>query len=383
MDAERRHEIPRIPPPSLPATAQPAEADEALWSRALAVAFEAVNDAVVVFDKTGRLITLNAAARTHLGLDSRPNANFMRQSIGERALQLDLRDEHGRPISQEQWVPWRLLNGETLTGANALEVVIHTLDGRELQSSVTGAPVRDETGHIIGAVMITRDVTERQLLLLAQEEDRRRVAYEVHDGLAQIAASAHQHLQAFARRHRLRSVQARQDFARVLELVRQTVTEARHVVANLRPTLLDDAGLAPAIRLQVEELRSVGWQITYRETLGAARLPAAVETALFRISQEALTNVRKHARTTQVHIALERAGPLVRLLIRDEGCGFVPEAVPQAVGAGERLGLVGMRERVALLSGCLTVQSRPGAGACIIAEVPLLIMPPESSTHGR
>src|SRR5205085_6223363 len=137
-------------------------------------------------------------------------------------------------------------------------------------------------------------------LLVAQEEERRRVAYEVHDDLAAVAASAHQHLQAFARHHRPRSPEAREQFDRVLELAQRTVREARRVVANLRPTTLDDFGLAAALRLQVEELRDEGWQVSYQEALGPARLPSLVETALFRVAQEALTNVRKHAHTTQV-----------------------------------------------------------------------------------
>src|SRR5205085_11632407 len=132
-------------------------------------------------------------------------------------------------------------------------------------------------------------------LLVAQEEERRRVAYEVHDDLAAVAASAHQHLQAFARHHRPRSPQAREAFDRALELAQRTVREARRAVANLRPPTLDDFGLAAALRLQVGELRAEGWQVAYHEALGPARLPPLVETALFRVAQEALTNVRKHA----------------------------------------------------------------------------------------
>src|SRR5918912_2397688 len=154
---------------------------------------------------------------------------------------------------------------------------------------------------------------ERQLqdlvgrLLVAQEEERRRVAYEVHDDLAAVAASAHQHLQAFARHHRPRSSAAREEFDRALELAQRTVRETRRVVANLRPTTLDDFGLAAALRLQVEELRAQGWHVTYQEALGAERLPPLMETALFRVAQEALTNARKHAQTTAVRMRVERA----------------------------------------------------------------------------
>jgi signal transduction histidine kinase len=208
-------------------------------------------------------------------------------------------------------------------------------------------------------------------LLMAQEEERRRVAYEIHDGLAQVAAGAYQRLDAFAQHHRPRSPQTRDELRRVVELVRATVEEARHVVSNLRPTILDDFGLAAAIAVQVDELRGEGWQVGYDEALGAERLPLPVETALFRVAQEALTNVRKHAHGRQARIRLERAGQVVRLAVEDWGRGFVPEAVMSGGGAGERVGLASMQQRVAWLGGHCTVESRPGAGTRVLVEVPL------------
>jgi signal transduction histidine kinase/CheY-like chemotaxis protein len=208
-------------------------------------------------------------------------------------------------------------------------------------------------------------------LLVAQEEERRRVAYDVHDGVAQVAASAHQHLQAYARYHRPRSPDARVDLERALDMARRTVGEARRVIADLRPTVLDDFGLATALRRQVDALRAEGWQVSYDETLGAGRLPPAVETALFRVAQEALANVRKHAATTRVHLGLRRKGRVVRLEVQDWGRGFRPTAARDGAGPGERVGLPGMQERVALLGGRCRVHSRPGAGTRVVAEVPL------------
>ncbi len=215
-----------------------------------------------------------------------------------------------------------------------------------------------------------QDLVER--LLAAQEEERRRVAYEVHDGLAQVAASAHQHLQAFAGYHRPRSSAARQQLERALNLAQRTVREARIVVANLRPTALDDFGLAAALKLDVETLRREGWEIDYCQEFGGERLPAPVETALFRMAQEALNNVRKHAGTTEVTIVLERSAGTVRLEVRDSGRGFDPKGVPNHGGADERVGLVGMRERITLLGGQFTIESAPGAGTRVMAAVPLV-----------
>jgi PAS domain S-box-containing protein len=224
---------------------------------------------------------------------------------------------------------------------------------------------------------------ERQLqslverLLVAHEEERRRAAYEVHDGVAQVAASAHQHLQAFAGYHRPRSREARQKLQRALELAQRTVREARVIVANLRPTTLDDFGLAAALRLQVEELECEGWDVKYQQGLGEERLPPAVETALFRVAQKSLTNVRKHSKSTTVEIVVHRGAQTVSLEIRDQGVGFDPEDIPHDTGPRDRVGLAGMRERILLLGGEFRVQSQPGTGTRVIATVPV----PEASVR--
>ena len=210
-------------------------------------------------------------------------------------------------------------------------------------------------------------------MLRAQEEERRRVAYNVHDSLAQVAVAAHQHLQVFARRHDPEAPRVREELERVLDLVEQTVDEARRVIADLRPTVLDDFGLTRAIGLRVEQLRDSGWEVHYEETLGDERLPAAVETALFRVAHEALTNVRKHANTTRVHLDLRRLDAEIRLQVRDFGSGFEPSAPEDESGLGERVGLSSMREQVILLGGEFKVRSASGDGTCVMAEIPLVM----------
>jgi signal transduction histidine kinase len=216
-------------------------------------------------------------------------------------------------------------------------------------------------------------------LVTAQEEERRRVAYDIHDGLAQVAAAASQHLQIFALDNPPNSARGQEDLDQALEMLQQTVGEARNVVADLRPTVLDDFGLATALRQQIDRLRGENIQLSYEETLGGGRLPEVVETALFRVAQEALTNVHKHARTDRVHVALERRGQAVRLQVRDWGRGFVPGGVTDGADPGEKVGLSSMHERVALLAGHFEIHSEPGAGTLVVAEVPL---PEERTTEG-
>jgi len=163
---------------------------------------------------------------------------------------------------------------------------------------------------------------------------------------------------------------------RVLELAQKTVVESRRVIENLRPTVLDDLGLSAAIRLLADELREEGWELAFEEEgFDQGRLPDKVETALYRVAQEALTNAKKHARTKRARLTLARRGGSVRLEVRDFGCGFDPERLRRRSGGGrrggKRVGLTGMRERMALLGGALEVQSKPGEGTSVVAKVPL------------
>src|SRR5919107_2097349 len=155
-------------------------------------------------------------------------------------------------------------------------------------------------------------ILSRSGLGAQEEEERRRVAYEVHDGLAQTVSAAYQHLQNYAADNPPTSARGREGLDEALEMLRRTVGEARAVVADLRPTVLDDFGLARALRLQVERLSEEGLRATFEEDLGGERLPGAVETALFGVDQEALTNVRKHSQGRVVGLprggARRRAG---------------------------------------------------------------------------
>ena len=236
-----------------------------------------------------------------------------------------------------------------------------------------------QVGSALENARLYRELAEREhrlrdlvgQVLAAQEEERRRVAYEVHDGLAQTAAAAHQLLQAFARLYSPDSDKARRNLERALELVQQTVGEARQVIADLRPTVLDDFGLGTAVRQQVQRLGGDGRRIGYEESLGDERLPSVLETALYRVAQESLTNVQKHAPSAKVQVTLQRLDGSVRLRVQDWGGGFSPEEVATGDGPGERVGLSSMRERIALLGGSFEIHSEPGAGTEVVAEVPL------------
>jgi signal transduction histidine kinase len=275
--------------------------------------------------------------------------------------------------------------GQAVALARLADAVEEDRRARALAEAQQLRAVEDFRSARDRAVALSEQLAERERqlhdlvgrLIQAQEAERRRVAYDIHDGVAQVAAATHQRLAAFAAAHPPRSAQAQEDLRRVQELAHRTVRETRRVIAGLRPTVLDDFGLAAALQWELEALRTEGWAIAYHCTLGRERLPDVVETTLFRVLQEALANVRKHAHTTRVRVALRRRGPCVRLEIRDSGRGFDTAAVASGGRPSEQVGIAGMLERVALLSGTCQVRSRPGGGTHVIAEVPL----PE--THAR
>lgn len=217
-------------------------------------------------------------------------------------------------------------------------------------------------------------------LLLAQEEERHRVAYDVHDGLAQMVAASYQNLQAFTLHYPQPDPEVHQELEAILEMLRSTVGEARRIIADLRPMTLDDFGLGASVRQHVEALRAEGWQVDYRENLGEIRLPVGTETALFRVVQEALTNVRKHAQTRAVGVTLQRRNGEISLEVSDRGRGFSPASLAAEPAApGQRIGLSGMRERTALMGGKFEVHSRPGYGTRVVVRVPeSRVVSPES-----
>ena len=202
-------------------------------------------------------------------------------------------------------------------------------------------------------------------LVEAQENERRTVARELHDEAAQALVSLRYGLQLLERETGGEGVAAR-----VAELKQTTdaVIDSLHRLAGaLRPASLDLVGLEAALRQYLRSTESK-WGLAVRfkaRGLEGERLPAAVETALYRVVQEAVTNVVRHASATRIDVLVERRDGRVVAMVEDDGRGFVPATA----GGAERLGLIGMRERAEALGGTLTIESAPGEGTTIAVEV--------------
>jgi signal transduction histidine kinase len=210
---------------------------------------------------------------------------------------------------------------------------------------------------------VSRDAVRR--VVEAQEVERARLARELHDETGQALTSILLGLKALEERVETDDRQAA--IAELRGLVVATLQDVRRLAVELRPAALDDFGLVPALeRLCDTMFEQGGVAVDVQSYLDDQRLPAETETALYRIVQEALTNVLKHASAARVTVRLRQSERFVELLVQDDGAGFDPRGVRDG-----GLGLVGMRERVALLGGRMVVDSSEGAGTMLKAEVPI------------
>jgi signal transduction histidine kinase len=208
-------------------------------------------------------------------------------------------------------------------------------------------------------------------LLSAQEDERKRIARELHDEAGQSLAGLMLELEA-ARLEDARGRPVTQEtLARLRRLAARTVEAVRGLIYDLRPAVLDDLGLAPALRWYTQtQIASRGLEVTLNERLGSGRLDATLETTIFRIAQEALWNAVKHARASRVDVELFRTGDRLVLRIRDDGRGLAGNAAPRERRGRVGVGLGGMVERAAAVGGTVGVASRPEGGTEVLAEFP-------------
>lgn len=224
--------------------------------------------------------------------------------------------------------------------------------------------------QLLGASLSARARERRLGLLLSEllrghEVERSRIAHELHDGVAQSAA-------ALMRRLELACDGDPADLAMARDQARALVIELRRVIAGMRPPVLDDLGLVPALRQLAAESEASGLAVTLDLAVAADnRLSSAVETALFRVVQEALNNTRAHAgKGARARVRLSHQNGALALSVRDDGCGFEP-AIHTPQGSDRGLGLAYMRERIALLGGKFSIASAPGRGCSLDVELPI------------
>ncbi len=257
------------------------------------------------------------------------------------------------------------------TGAERrLETTVKTLTGAINYFSLRLGPVI-ASGRTVGVLVCCENIlplktSEQSLnhernvlrrLLAIQERERQLVSYEIHDGLSQYLAGALMHLQAY--RYATPDATAI-ELEEGIRLLQAAAEESRRLIGGLRPPALDELGIVEAVEALLDDARVEIPAIAFVHSLPGGRLPPQLETTIFRIVQESITNARKHAAAGSLRVEIERLGDRVRLRVEDDGAGFDPALVPE-----DRFGLEGIRQRARLLGGEPQITSRPGQGTTI------------------
>ena len=391
----RQHSFPRRAQSDLPArlaagrpSRAPAFRFDASAARHYRLLFENAPDGYLATDSGGTILEANqaAAALVHLspgGLDGRTLASFVCAEQRDGFRNQLRRLKRAPPGVTREWT-----------------VRLQPEGADPFEASLTVSCLAEEPRGRIGLLWSLRDVTRRRRMeeklkhserryrllyaetlrnrdalrtlsaryLYAREEEAKRIAHELHDEAGQITAAIHL---ALAEVEAELLPRGREKLRRIGSLIEGIEERLRHLSHELRPTILDDLGLTPALAFLASGFAARTQVAASVKGSTGGRLDPMVETALYRIVQEALANVGKHARSTRAEITLAREGGNLVCAIRDDGVGFDDRSVGRRIGRAAGLGLLGIRERVGALNGRMQILSTPGEGTELRVSVPL------------
>jgi two-component system sensor histidine kinase UhpB len=343
--------------------------------QSLAAAIKSAEDAVVLADQGGVVTFLNPAAERLTGW---PASRAVGQKL-EKIFQIN--GESGAVDAMFR---------ASARGAFVHETTLVTLAGREVAVEVSASLVRDDVRGATGAVLVFRDVTVRKQLETglkrsqaelrslaghlesAREAERTRIAREIHDELGQLLTGFKIDLAWLEKKMAAQPETPREALLEkvhaMTSVLGNMVLCVRRISAELRPGVLDDLGLAAAVEWQTKDFqRRTGIKATVKAELSEQPLPREIATALFRVLQESLTNVARHAEAKNVRVKLAEQEGRVVLQIKDDGRGITEEELAKP-GA---FGLMGMRERILPFHGRCEIQGQPGRGTTVSIAVPL------------
>jgi signal transduction histidine kinase len=353
--------------------------------------FDSNQAPILIINGVGEVVEANASAYRVFPLGTSFDANGHPTGLaGPRLVDVIGADAAGQVLTH--LVSSQLPSGPATLGER-VEPVSFVVDGEPVLFRPTATTLESDGGSG-GMQVVFEDVTaetrrhERMeayaaQVVLAQEEERRHIAQDLHDGPVQTLIhlcrqidtieSASEHRLEHGPEHRPEHADnsSSQTLSDLRIIVEGTVAELRGIAKGLRPSILDDLGLVASIS---QMLADAGRRNTLETSIGVTgyerRLPPAVELALFRISQEALSNVERHAHATKVAVGIDFEANGVRLLIRDDGIGIGPVTGPDG-GRRDSLGLPGMAERANLIDGTFVIHSDPGGGTTVDIWVPV------------
>ena len=275
-----------------------------------------------------------------------------------------------------------LLQGASPSGSK-IQVLLHAGDGSKMPAQISIRPLAKDDFNRATIGLVVTDMTEARRneemlralthrVVQVQEAERGRVALELHDNITQLLCGVLFHSQALADSLSARDGPAKGEAMKLREMLGQTAEEVERISHNLRPSVLDQLGLVDALHATGREFaKRTGVSVKLACVELAARLPADIELALYRILQEALRNIENHAHASHATVVLMHRGAVVRLLVKDDGIGFHTDRHPAGRNTVGHLGLLGMRERASYVGGDFEIKSARGAGTAIAVRIPL------------
>ncbi len=323
--------------------------------------FRAAKDAIIITDgETGKILDVNESACSLYGYSQEEMLSMecvalcagpeeRREPAGEVA--------HSIPLSYH-----RKKDGAVFPVS--ISRSYHIRGGRRMHTCV----IRDISERIR---------SERELRLLsarllgAQEEERKRIAAELHDSIGAMLSAVKYSLEN-TRTIMEKGAASPECLDGPVAMIQQMMEEARRLMSNLRPSMIDDLGILPTIDWFCRQFEGIYSSIRIDKEIGAEErdVPEALKIIVFRVIQEAFHNIAKHSGADFVKLSLMRDGKTLELLIEDNGIGFDPDVATLTGSTGERLGLTSMRERVELSGGCLSITTASGKGTSIAASWP-------------
>lgn len=340
----------------------------------LAGVIESMADGVAVVDEQGKFLVYNRAAEELVGVIPQDglSQDWSRHFGLFRADKVTLFPEDELPLRR------------AALGEKQHEVEVYVKNPSKPEGiclSVNATPLLDEQGQRRGGVAVFRDVTaqkeseqnlksEQRLLrklLELQEQERKMISHEIHDGFVQYVVGAKLRLEAAMARGAPGDLTGSDPLSQAVQLLRSAITEARRLISDLRPMVIDDHGIVEAIRHLIAELESRhDLLVEFSAPRSLPAIDGRLRGAMYRVVQEALNNVIRHARTREAQVRLSASETLITLEITDQGAGFEPRDVP-----GERFGLRSIRERARLFGGLAVIRSQPGQGTSIHVDWPI------------
>jgi PAS domain S-box-containing protein len=288
-----------------------------------------------------------------------------------------------RFLCAEDRAALRLLLKLANPSGTTIQVMLQAADGARTPAHISIRPLARNGSQSAAFGLVVTDMTEArrteellraltQRVVQAQEAERGRVALELHDNITQLLCATLIRSQALADKLPARDGPAKAEALKLREMLGRAAEAVERISRDLRPSVLEHLGLVEVLRnTGVEFTKQTGVSLKMTCVALTERLPANIELTLYRILQEALKNVEKHAHARRVTVHLTKPGEIVQLVIRDDGFGFDPDHHSSRGNRKDRLGLLGMRERATFVDGTLSVNSARGKGTTIDAQIPL------------